>query len=80
MTSIIPKIEKWFYKTSLDGVANCLFHYHFDLFLSTTLSDMGLSSNMNLPLLINSIESTVKADIQNHEFIVASLYYTVNSS
>ena len=32
VTSSIPKIEKCFYKTSLNGIANCRFHYHFDLF------------------------------------------------
>ena len=28
----IPKIEKCFYETSLNGVTNCWFNYHFDLF------------------------------------------------
>ena len=32
VTPSFPKIEKWFYETSLNGVANCQFHYHFGLF------------------------------------------------
>ena len=46
-------------------------------FLSTTSSDIGLSSNIYLPLLLNNIASTGKANIQKDEFIVSSLSFTV---
>ena len=49
-------------------------------FISITSSDLGLSSNRHLPLLLNKIESTGKADIKNHKFIVVSLDYTVKLS
>ena len=49
-------------------------------FISITSSDLGLSSNRHLTLLLNKIELTGKADIKNHEFIVASLAYTVKLS
>ena len=46
-------------------------------FLSTTSSDIGLSSNIYLPLLLNNIASTGKYDIRKDEFIVSSLSHTV---
>ena len=49
-------------------------------FLSTTSSDIGLSSDMHLTLIINNIESTGKVEIKNREFIVTSLSYTVKFS
>ena len=48
--------------------------------LSTTSSDIGLSSNVKVPLLPNNIESTGKVEILNHEFIVHSIAYTVKLS
>ena len=46
-------------------------------FISTTSSDLGLSSNTQLLLIINNIASTGKYDIRKDEFIVSSLSHTV---
>ena len=80
VTSSIPKIDKQFYETSLNGVANYQFSITLTCLLSTISSDLGLSSNMHLPLLLNDIESTGKDEIQKHGFVVASLSYTVKLS
>ena len=48
--------------------------------LSTTSSDIDVSSKNYIPLLLNNIESTGKAEIKNHEFVVAILSHTVKSS
>ena len=52
----------------------------FTCLISNTSSDFGLFLNMHLPLLLNNIDSAVIAEIQRHEFIVASLAYTVKPS
>ena len=48
--------------------------------LSTTSSDLGIFSYMHLPLLLKNIYSELMAEIWKHEFVVASLAYTVKLS